>query len=300
MRRRDELLVGLLLLVSLTVGVLGTIWLVRGGLSQGYPLYARFPWGAGLKQGQPVQLAGVQVGYVADVQLDPMGTLLVEMRIDDAYGVPVGSTAAVVPIGIFGDQAIALNPERPSTQYIEPGDTLVVGGGAPSTAQLLARADTIERNVGAITGELELQLVDSGGIRDIRQTLASTNELVLQTNALIRQLSGIAATQSRQLDATFAQARRSLAAIDSSSVDSTVNNLQAASQNLQELTANLQQTTQQLNAVLAQLQGTEGTAGLLLNDPALYNDLRRLTTRLDSLSLDVQRNPRRYINLSIF
>ena len=126
MRRRDELLVGLLLIVSLTVGILGTIWLVRGGFSQGYPLYARFPWGAGLKQGQPVQLAGVQVGYVADVELDPMGTLFAELRIEDQYGIPVGSTASVVPVGIFGDQAIALIPERPSTTYIARGDTLVV------------------------------------------------------------------------------------------------------------------------------------------------------------------------------
>ena len=67
MKRRDELLVGLLLIFAVTVGVLGTIWLVRGGLREGYPLYARFPWGSGLKQGQPVLLAGVSVGTVAPV-----------------------------------------------------------------------------------------------------------------------------------------------------------------------------------------------------------------------------------------
>lgn len=300
MRRRDELLVGLLLIVSMTVGVLGTIWLVRGGLTQGYPLYARFPWGAGLKQGQAVQLAGVQVGYVADVVLDPNGTLLAEMRIEDRYGIPVGSEASVVPVGIFGDAAIALIPERPSAQYIAHGDTLVVGAGSPSTAALLARADTIERNVGAITLELEQQLVDSGGIRDIRRTLASTNELVAQTHALIRQLSGIAETQSRQLSATMATAQRSLAGLDSTVIDSTMRHLQRTGANVEGLSADLRQTTSQLNAVLAQLQGTQGTAGLLLNDPGLYNDLRRLSTRLDSLSLDFQKNPRRYINLTIF
>ena len=247
-----------------------------------------------------MQLAGVQVGYVADVELDPMGTLFAELRIDDGYGIPVGSTASVVPVGIFGDQAIALIPERPSTTYIEQGDTLVVAAGPPSTAQLLARADTIERNVGAITLELERQLVDSGGIRDIRRTLQSTNDLVLQTNRLIAQLAGIAGAQSRNLDATFAAANRSLAAFDSVALDSTVKNLQATSANVNALTADLRQTTTQLNAVLAQLQGTQGTAGLLINDPGLYNDLRRLATRLDSLSLDFQRNPRRYINLEIF
>lgn len=300
MRRRDEVLVGLLIIFAAFVGVAGTIWLVRGGLGSGYPLYARFPWGAGLKVGQPVQLAGVTVGLVADVQLDPTGTLVVRMDIEDEYGVPEGTTATVIPVGIFGDAAVALTPTMATTDYIAHGDTVPVGGGAPTTAELLARADTIERNVGAVTGELERQLVDSGGIRDIRETLAATNALMAQTNALIRQLSGIAATQSEQLAATLATARRSVSAIDSSAVDSTMRNLQLASANMATLTSDLQQTTTQLNTVLTQLQNGDGTAGRLLADPALYDNLARLTARLDSVTADFQRNPRRYINLSIF
>ena len=38
----------------------------------------------------------------------------------------------------------------------------------------------------------------------------------------------------------------------------------------------------------------------LLNDPGLYYDLRRLTTRLDSLTIDFKAHPRKYINLTIF
>jgi ABC-type transporter Mla subunit MlaD len=40
MKRRDEVLVGILLTVGVVIAVLGTIWLVRGGFSSGYPLYA--------------------------------------------------------------------------------------------------------------------------------------------------------------------------------------------------------------------------------------------------------------------
>jgi phospholipid/cholesterol/gamma-HCH transport system substrate-binding protein len=43
-----------------------------------------------------------------------------------------------------------------------------------------------------------------------------------------------------------------------------------------------------------------GTAAKLINDPGLYNDLRTLTQRLDSLTADFKKNPRRYINLEIF
>ena len=83
MRRKNEVLVGVLLTVALTVGILGTIWLVRGGFKSGYPLYAVFPWGENLKVGQPVRVAGVQVGYVGDVVLNDNGTLYVVMKIEE-------------------------------------------------------------------------------------------------------------------------------------------------------------------------------------------------------------------------
>ena len=65
MKRRDEVTVGILITISVIVLVLGTLWLARGGLKSGYPLYSRFAWGQNLKQGQPVLLAGVSVGLIA-------------------------------------------------------------------------------------------------------------------------------------------------------------------------------------------------------------------------------------------
>src|SRR5690606_40045539 len=97
MKRRDELLVGLLLLVAVTLLHGGTLWIARGGLQRGYPMYARFPWGAGLNPGQQVLLAGVQVGFVDRVELIPDGTLAVKLSIRDEYGIPVGTTASVEP-----------------------------------------------------------------------------------------------------------------------------------------------------------------------------------------------------------
>ena len=35
MKRRDEVLVGVLLTVATIIGIMGTIWLVRGGLRAG-------------------------------------------------------------------------------------------------------------------------------------------------------------------------------------------------------------------------------------------------------------------------
>jgi phospholipid/cholesterol/gamma-HCH transport system substrate-binding protein len=295
MKRRDEVLVGILLTAATVIGILGTLWLVRGGLSSGYSLYTVVPWGAGLTQGQPVLLAGAKVGYVGDVELRQNGTLLVTLKVNKGFRVPQGSTAAVKAVGLFGDQSIAITPDyrRPINVYIAANDTLPSGATAVSIDQLLSRVDTVSRSISDVSKAFELQLVQGGGIEDIRQTLARTNRLV-------GQLSEIAAEQSRQLSATMIQLRHTAAAIDSASVDSTVRNFQVASANVAALTDSLRTTTGKLNATLGKLESGEGTAGKLLTDTLLYRDVRSLVTRLDSVTADFKKNPKRYINLTIF
>jgi len=293
MKRRDEVLVGIFTAAALAVIILGALWLARGGLDAGYPLYSRFPWGAGLKQGQPVWLSGVTVGFVDKIALDPTGTIIATYRIQDDFGVPRGTTATVVPNGFFGDQAIALTPLGPNTDVYVSGDTVPVGTAAAGLTLLTARADTITQGVNAILGSARQQMVDSGGIREIRSTLMATNRLVVQ-------LAEIAALQSRELQSTMQTVRGRVAAIDSGQVDSTVRSLREASANMATVTGELKQTTDRLNAVLAKVESGDGTAAKLLNDPGLYNDLRRVLGRVDSLALEFKQNPRKFINLTIF
>jgi phospholipid/cholesterol/gamma-HCH transport system substrate-binding protein len=293
MKRRDEVLVGILLTIGIIIAVLGTIWLVRGGFSRGYPLYARFKWGAGVKQGQAVRLAGVQIGTVSNVELDPRGTILVKMSIEDDYSVPRNSKAAVVPVGIFGDQEIALIPEAPSPIFFNRGDSIPPAEPKAGLPELTARADTISQRLDDVAKTVQLELVHGGGISDLRKSLAAVNDLA-------RSLSVIANEQSKQLTLTLTRFRNTAAALDSVQLDSTLRNLQATSRNLATFTDSLRSTTQQLNAVLNKVNNGDGTLGKLLNDPGLYYDVRRLTTRLDSLTLDFKQHPRRYINLRIF
>ena len=293
MKRRDEVLVGILLTAGVIIAVLGTIWLVRGGFSRGYPLYARFKWGAGVKQGQPVRLAGVQIGVVSDVELDPKGTILIKMSIEKDYHVPRNSQAAVVPVGIFGDQEIALLPASPSPIFFAEGDSVPPAPPKAGIPELTARADTISQRLDDVARAVQVELVQGGGIADLRKSLAAVNELA-------RSLSTIANEQSRQLSLTMTRFRNTAAAIDSVQLDSTVRNLQVTSRNLAAFTDSLSNTAAELNKVFAKIDRGDGSLGKLLNDPGLYADLRRLTTRLDSLTLDFKQHPKRYINLRIF
>ena len=293
MKTRDEVLVGLVVTAAIVVSVLGSLWLARGGLSKGYPLYAKFPWGAGLKQGQPVLLVGVSVGYVDEVDLHQDGTLVTTLRIQKNYKVPATSTASVIPNGIFGDMAVALTPSRPDPRSFGPGDTVPIGPSTPGISALTGNADSVIRSVNAVTSALEREMVAGGGIRDLRNTIAATNRLV-------NDFSAIAAEQSRQLSATMASLRRASGAIDPAKVDSTVRNIRDASANMAELSSQLKETSGKLDGILAKVDSGPGSAARLLNDPGAYNDVRGLLQRMDSLLADIKKNPKRYINVRIF
>ena len=292
-KRRDEVLVGLLLMVALALALGGTIWIARGGLAKGYTMHARFPWGAGLKQGQPVLLAGVQVGFVEKVELIPDGTLDVTLQVQDQYRIPSGTTASVEANGIFGDMLIALTPVKGIEGKMAEGDTIPTGAGSPGVAQLLEKGDSIALNVRALSDEARRQFVDSGGVREVRQTVADLTKLVAQ-------LSTVAAEQSRQLTLTQSQLRKTLSSVDSAMVDSTLVNLRATSASFEQLSRDFRETNTQVQSLVQKVNTGPGTAGRLMNDPAVYARMDTLLARLDSLAIDLRKNPRKYINLKIF
>lgn len=293
MKRRDEVLVGITATLAIVAGVLGSLWLARGGLQPGYPLYAKFTWGAGLKSGQSVLLAGVNVGYVEGVDILSDGLLIVKMRVRKHYKVPLRTTATIEPNGFFGDQLVALHPFGPNPRNYAEGDTLPSGRPTPQIGDVLARVDTIAGHLSALTAALKKELVESGGLGEFRHA-------VRQGDAMMAELRKIAAEQSAELSRTQAALRRVASVVDSVRVDSTLRALSGAASSVTALTADIKETTTKLNTLLAKVDNGPGSIGKLMNDPGLYNDVRGLVTRLDSLTADFKKNPRKYIKFSIF
>jgi len=298
MKRRDEVTVGILITISVIVLVLGTLWLARGGLKSGYPLYTRFAWGQNLKQGQPVLLAGVSVGYVGDVTLRRNGYLDVQLSINDQYTIPKGSTATVKSVGIFGDVAVALTPPIPvpAASY-SAGDTLPPGPPAADFDQILSRVDTIGQSVSLLARALQKEVIEAGTLKDLHRTIASTAGLSAQLQSVLLQ-------QNRNLTETMAAFRQSATHLssvaDSAQIQATLANLRQTSENAARFSANLDSTNAALRKALAQMQNGNGTVGKLLTDSLLYTDIRRLVQQTDSLMADFKKNPRKYINLRIF
>lgn len=108
----------------------------------GYALSASFRSAEGVRLGTEVRLAGVKVGQVTAMDLDPESfTARVELRVDARLRLPSDSTLAVASEGLMGGVFLEIVPGGMPFD-IEPGGAFEDTQSAVGLVQLLLRAFT--------------------------------------------------------------------------------------------------------------------------------------------------------------
>jgi len=103
----------------------------------GYAVTARFPNATGITPGTDIRISGIKVGVVSEQRLDPASfQALVTMRVDDAFKLPIDTSAAITSEGILGGSYIALVPGG-ETEMLRPGDEITDTQGATDLMGLI-------------------------------------------------------------------------------------------------------------------------------------------------------------------
>ena len=115
--------VGLAALVFLALKV-SNLAQVSGG--DVYHLVARFDQVGGLRVRSPVTIAGVRVGQVSDIQVDPQTyEAVVRLAIEPTYRLPTDTSAQIYTAGLLGEQYVALEPGGEEA-YLRDGDEITL------------------------------------------------------------------------------------------------------------------------------------------------------------------------------
>jgi phospholipid/cholesterol/gamma-HCH transport system substrate-binding protein len=120
--RVTQLIVGIFTLIGIAALMFLSMRLGRIELfpTPGYTLYANFDNISGLKTGDRVEIAGVQVGKVVAISLDHERARIA-MRINDGVQVDNETIAAIKTSGIIGDKYVSIS--------LGPGDHFLADGG---------------------------------------------------------------------------------------------------------------------------------------------------------------------------
>ena len=291
---KQELRVGMLVIVGVVVFTLGMLWLSGKtiGTSGTVLVPVRFANVAGLRAGDPVQVSGVKVGRVANVVLQGAGNVMVYLDVSRAQRPHADAVVLVASADFFGAKYIDYLPGS-SDQMLAGGQVISgteeeavteqAGQLAKSASQVLAGAQTL----------LSQQTAD-----DIHQTLVAV-ERTLNVVAKIGE-----GPMPGQAQATLESVQRLSNRMDSllaaPDLTGSVKQLNEATRNLKQLSDGVSKSTKALGDILTKINNGQGLLGQAVNDSSATGDVHDVLVSLRKLLDDIRERPGRYTNIKIF
>ncbi|MFD8100125.1 MCE family protein [Nocardia fluminea] len=196
---------GLVVVLLLGCGYLGGAVLRIDPTSTRYVVTVELAISGGLTKGSDVTYRGVRVGRVGDVRISGDGIAAVA-EIEEGTRIPVGGTVAVARLSAAGEQYLDFRPETDTGPYLRDGSVIArADTGVPVQVQsVLANMSGLVSGLNpdrlnVIVNELDKALAGGpDGLRNmisgISRAMAGLNDLLPQTEHLLRNLEVIAST----------------------------------------------------------------------------------------------------------
>lgn len=276
-----------------------------------YGVYDRID---GLKVSSSVIYRGYNVGQVSAVHFvgERFDKVLVQFTVGKKLEIPSNSVAAIQSADLMGSKAINLVPGDALT-YAQSGDTLRTQLELGIMEQLNEHLEPLKRKAENImisldTVLLALQDIFSenasgnirGSLKSVSRTLVHVEEASGTLNDMLKKESGRVSDILENINSVTGNLKGSNAEIARS-----LDNMTAISDSLRAI--NLNNTIRYLNGALLQVDSIvtkinhgKGSLGGVVNDTELYRNLTAVSENLDKLLVEFRRNPKRFVNLSVF
>lgn len=253
--------------------------------------YGQFTNISGLEEQSPVYIRGYKVGQVDRIvyNFEHDTSFCISISINNDIQLPLGTVMALAPDGLLGGKAIELQLAD-NEQLTQPMDTLRTKA-VPSLVetletQLLANINQAVCRIDTLITQANKQLDGD----NIKHTLENVNAVSNDLTSVSKDMKHLF---HNQLPSVIQNA------------DSALVSINAVAQDIQQ--ANLTHTLNQLdtavtgvNQIVQQVQAQQGTIGKLLYDTTLYQHIDNTIVSADSLINDIKKQPKKYINISIF
>lgn len=272
-----ELKTGLFILISLAVLAWATLSLHSMSFfgKSGYRMVVTFQSAQGIRTKTPVELAGIEVGYVEAIELVGSKYAKVTLHINKGVALPKDTIAVPKAKGFLGESYIELQPGK-SLETLPPETAITAAPPAADFSGLTQQMSAIAIDLKAITSALR-QNIEGEGSR-LNQTLAHI-ELLTHNLAEITQANS--ANISRIVDNLVALSGdlRAIAGANQGNINETLNRIANVSKTIDEGRGTLgrlvndESTVEKLNESLDTLNSTLGSVSKLKTEIGYHTEL---------------------------
>jgi phospholipid/cholesterol/gamma-HCH transport system substrate-binding protein len=303
MKITKEVKVGLMAVMAMVLLYLG-FHILKGSdvFSRTYKYYVVYDNIDGLTASNPVLLNGLNVGRVQEIKLlqNQNNRLLVSLDIQKGIILPKGTVALLADGGLLGGKVIHLSIGASSVN-LQDNDTLLgkKESGISAVLQekalpLVTHADSLILNLAAVadgfkeTGKILNQMLknyDQTGSEVQGLVMENRKNLLVMTSNLNKLSESLIETE-KELKPILSKTGAFADSLDALRLGATV---QSANQTIAEL-----------RHLLADVQSGKGTAGKLIKDETLYNNMNSTIVSLNKLLTNFREEPKRYVHLSVF
>lgn len=295
-----EVIIGLSVAVAIAILCIGIEFLKGINIFKPSNFYvAQYENVAGLEVAAPVLIDGYKVGQVREINFnyENPGKIEVLLALNKQLHLPVDSKALIgstLLSGSFVEIKLGQSPEM-----------LPIGGEISSamTPDLMAQVtDEILPAVGNIMPKIDSLLISVNQLASdpaLKASIKNLESITTYASAASRNLDVLMKSLQTQVPGVINGAHVAVNNIDSITANLTLlskelKNLPLAStmDNVNGLTANLERFSANLN-------NPNSTLGELTQDSELYHRLNRVAADVDSLIVDIKKNPKRYISIKL-
>ena len=255
----------------------------------------------GLAESSPVEVNGYKVGVVQSVKfIDPeSGRLLVTLTVDKGFRLPRNTIAEITSASLIAGMKIQfVYGEGPGTY--SNGDTIpgrlavslitrVENELIPITDKVTELISVIDSVVTSINEVMDPEFTADlrSGISSLSATAKSIEEAELKSTLQnINTFTQMLAENSDNLTSAFSSLETVADTLAAADIYSSVNKLKVS--------------LEKAGVLMENLNNGQGTAGKLMTDDSLYQNLSNSLESLNLLLLDLKANPKRYVNFSVF
>ncbi len=294
--RNIELKVGLLVIVGAVIFIFA-VYLAKGYRygQEFYDVSVLFPEVGALAPGDPAAVSGVNKGKVKKISLYE-GDVLVELEIASDIVLKEDAVFAVKNIGLMGERFVAIKTGKSEA----PLDLAMPARGSFDTGipEVMGMMGKIIENINNLISLLEQTVISPTTLNKFSATVTSLQK----TTARLESSTGKNIPRVDSAINDFAMLARNLKnGVDRNRpyVDTAIRNFDAASHRLTAILANMEGASDKLNNFADDIEQSEGSLRMFLEDRRLYDDLRTAAKNLDSLVGDIRANPKKYITFTV-